>query len=284
MAPLWTKAWLRFLRRLADRLLSPALSMFAAGIAFFGLLAVFPAIAVFVTAYGLVADAADVQRHLSPLRGLVPFEAYDLLVSQLTSLSMRDDGQLSLGAILGFLVAVWSAASGTKALMAGLNFAYAAEERRHFLHRTGLALAFTVGGVGLAVIALIVVVGMSVVLKLLMLSPELYELIRLVRWLGAGAVVIAALTLLYRYGPSHRPRHILYLIPGAAIATTLWLLASAGFSIFIENFGNYDKTFGSVGAVVILLMWFYVSAYAVCIGAEVNAELEREAESRAATS
>jgi len=252
--------------------------MFAAGIAFFGLLAIFPAIALFVTVYGLVADAADVQRHLAPLRGLIPYEAYDLLAEQLTALAIRDDGQLSIGAVLGFLLAVWSAASGSKALMSGLNFAYAAEERRNYAHRTGLALALTFGGIGVAMIVLAAAIGLSLALKFLALPTELHEAVRLVRWLGLGALVIVAMMLLYRFGPSHRPRHIYYLIPGATIASMLWLLASAAFSLYIENFGAYDRMFGSVGAVVILLMWFYVSAYAVCIGAEINAELEREAE------
>lgn len=256
--------------------------MFAAGIAFFGLLAVFPAIAVFVTVYGLVANAADVQRHLAPLRGLIPYEAYDLLTDQLTALSMRDEGQLSLGAVFGFLLAVWSATSGSKALMSGLNFAYAAEERRNYFHRTGLALVLTVGGIGVAIVVLAAVIGFSLALKILMLPAELHEMVHLIRWLGMGALVIAAMTLLYRFGPSHRPRHIFYLFPGATIATALWLLASAGFSLYIENFGAYDRMFGSVGAVVVLLMWFYVSAYAVCIGAEINAELEREAEAATA--
>lgn len=255
--------------------------MFAAGIAFFGLLAVFPAIAVFVTVYGLVANAADVQRHLYPLRGLIPYEAYDLLAEQLTALSMQDDSRLSLGAAFGFLLAVWGATSGSKALMSGLNFAYAAEERRNYFHRTGMALVLTIGGIGIAIAVLIAAIGVSLALKILMLPAELHQALHLILWLGMGALVIAAMTLLYRFGPSHRPRHILYLLPGAGIATTLWLLASAGFSLYIENFGAYDRMFGSVGAVVVLLMWFYVSAYAVCIGAEINAELEREAEAAA---
>lgn len=256
--------------------------MFAAGIAFFGLLAVFPAIAVFVTVYGLVANAADVQRHMSPLRGLIPYEAYDLLADQLTALSTRDESQLSVGAVFGFVLAVWSAASGSKALMSGLNFAYAAEERRNYFHRTGLALALTFGGIAVAVVVLAAVIGMSIALKILMLPADLHEVVRLIRWLGMGALVIAAMTLLYRFGPSHRPRHIYYLFPGAVIASALWVLASAAFSLYIENFSAYDQMFGSVGAVVVLLMWFYVSAYAVCIGAEINAELEREAEAAAA--
>ncbi len=272
---------MRFLQRLADRALSPALSMFAAGIAFFGLLAIFPAIALFVTVYGLVANAADVQRHLSPLRGLIPYEAYDLLAEQLTALSVRDDSQLSFGAAFGFILAVWSAASGSKALMSGLNFAYAAEERRNYAHRTGLALALTFGGIGVMIVVLAAVIGLSLALKFLALPSELHEVVRLIRWLGLSMLTIAAMMLLYRFGPSHRPRHIYYLIPGAVIASALWLLASAAFSFYIDNVGTYDRMFGSVGAVVILLMWFYVSAYAVCIGAEINAELEREAETAA---
>lgn len=279
MALIWVHPWVRFLRRLADRVLSPALSMFAAGIAFFGLLAVFPAIAVFVTMYGLVANAGDVQRHLSPLRGLIPYDAYDLLTQQLTALSTRDESQLSIGAVIGFVLAVWSAASGSKALMSGLNFAYAAEERRNYFHRTGLALLMTVGGIGIAIVVLAVIIGFSIAVKLLMLPPDLHDVVRDIRWLGMGAMTIVALTFLYRFGPSRRPRHIFYLFPGATIATALWLLASAGFSLYIENFGIYDQMFGSVGAVVVLLMWFYVSAYAICIGAEINAELERGAES-----
>lgn len=277
---LWASPRWKAVERIADRLLSSQLSLFAAGIAFFGLLAVFPALTAFAALYGIFADTGMVYTTLSPLRGIVPPAAYDILGNQLIALSMREEATLGFGAVMAFLLSIWSAASGIKSLMAALNYDYVVKENRGFFHRTGIALGFTVGGLIMLMVVLALIVGLPAALELARVDKETIEAVVWVPWLAIAAIVVLALTVIYRYGPSRLVRQFRYEIPGAVVATTLWVFASVGFSIYVANFGDYNKTFGSLGAVVVLLMWFYLSAYAICIGAEINAELKRRAEAR----
>lgn len=280
---LWASPRWKAVERIANRLLSSELSLFAAGIAFYGLLAVFPAIAAFAALYGIFADTGTVYNTLSPLRGIIPPAAYDILGNQMIALSMREETTLGFGAVLAFLLSIWSAASGIKSLMAALNYDYVVEEKRGFFHRTGIAIGFTFGGLVMLMAVLALIVGLPAVLELARVDQKTIEAVVWLPWLAIAGIVVLALTVVYRYGPSRLVRHLAYEIPGAVIATVLWVAASIAFSIYVANFGDYNKTFGSLGAVVVLLMWFYLSAYAVCIGAEINAELKHRADARAGT-
>ena len=278
---LWASPRWKAIERIADRLLSSELSLFAAGIAFFGLLAIFPAIAAFAAIYGIFADTGMVYTTLSPLRGVIPPAAYDILGNQLIALSMREETALGFGAIFAFLLSIWSTASGIKSLMAALNYDYVVKESRSFFHRTGVALGFTMGGLIMLMVVLALIVGLPAALELARVDAETIAAVVWVPWLAIAAIVVLALTVIYRYGPSRLVRQYRYEIPGAVVATALWIFASVGFSVYVANFGDYNKTFGSLGAVVVLLMWFYLSANAVCIGAEINAELKHRADARA---
>ena len=270
------RGWKEVLLRVKDEVSKDNLSIVAAGVAFYALLAIFPGIAALVTLYGLLADPAQVEQQLAPLRDLLPSNAFDIIAQQTRQVAAAATGKLSLGLIFSLLLAVWSANAGTKSIMTALNIAYEEEEKRGFFKLNLWSLAFTVGGILFMIVALTVIAAVPAVLAIFGEGGPVQTALLVLRWVVMAALVIAALALVYRYAPSRTSARVQWVSPGAVAATVFWLLASVGFSVYVRNFGTYDKTFGSLGAVVVLLMWFYISAYVVCIGAELNSELERQ--------
>jgi membrane protein len=271
------RGWKDVLLRVKDEIDRDNLSIVAAGVAFYALFAVFPGITALVTLYGLVNDPGDVEQQLAPVRDFVPEEAFGILQQQMQAVVAQATGSLSLGLAFSLALAVWSATKGTKAIFTALNIAYEERETRGFFRLNLTSLAFTVGGILFFITALLVIAAVPAALALLGSTGGPVEVALLVlRWLMMAALMIVALAVLYRYGPSREPARMQWVSPGAIAATVLWLLGSVAFALYVRNFGSYGETFGSLGAVVILLMWFYISAYVVCLGAELNAELERQ--------
>ncbi len=268
------RGWWQVLRRVWTEALSDRLSIMAAGCAFYALLALFPAISVLISLYGLILDPMSLEHQLEGARGVLPAAAYDLVAQRVHALAEKGATTLSWGVAFGVALALWSAAAGTKALIIALNGAYEEREKRPFLRYHLTALLFTLCGVLGVGVALSVIVGLPALLQLGWLGP----------WaqLGASAVsyslllafVTLGLSLLYRFAPSRREAHWRWVTPGSAMAALLWLLASFLFSFYVGNFASYDTMYGSLGAVVVMLFWFYLSAFVVMLGAELNAELE----------
>jgi membrane protein len=271
------RGWKQVLLRVKDEIGKDNLSIVAAGVAFYALFAIFPAISAFVTLYGLITDPADVEQQLATLRDVMPEAAFGIVQQQLHSVVSQATGSLSLGLLLSLALAVWSATKGTNAIFTALNIAYGEREERGFLSLNLWSLAFTVGGIVFVIVALLVVAAVPAALAIVG-SPEgvLGFVLLALRWVLMAVLLMLALALVYRYGPSRATARLQWVSPGAVAATVLWLVASVAFSLYVRHFGSYDKTFGSLGAVVILLMWFYISAYVVCLDAELNAELERQ--------
>ena len=268
--------WKDVLLRVKDQIASDNLSIVAAGVAFYALLALFPALAALVMTYGLISDPAEVTAQLAPLRSLMPAGAFDLLDSQLTAVSARENTAVGVGLLFSLLLAVWSSAKGTKALFMALNIAYGENETRGLIRLNIVALLFTAGAVLFVVAAIALIAGVPAVLAFINLGGALERVASLARWPVIAGLAVVALAILYRWGPSRAAAKFRWITPGAAVATALWLAGSVAFSIYVENFGSYNETYGSVGAVVILLLWFFVSAYCVCLGAELNSELEHQ--------
>jgi membrane protein len=268
--------WRDILLRVRQQIGADNISMIAAGVAFYGLLAIFPAITAFVSIWGLLADPAQVQQQFASVRELVPPEAWGLLDEQLRSVASTGATRLGWGVALGIVVALWSAGAGVRALITALNIAYDEEEKRGFLQFYAVAFLFTVALIGAAVVALTVIVAVPVVLQFLPLGGLADAVIRILTWLVLAGLVIAGLALLYRYGPSRSHARLRWVTWGAVAAAGLWLLASFAFQIYAANFANYSATYGSLGAVIALLMWFWVSAFVVLLGAELNAEMEHQ--------
>jgi membrane protein len=249
-------------------------SMIAAGVAFYGLLAVFPAITALVSIWGLVADPAQVGEQFATVGQLVPADAWRLLDDQLRSVAASGSKALGWGVALGILVALWSAAAGVRALITALNIAYDEEEKRGLIRLYATGFLLTVGLIAAAVLALIVIVAVPVVLHFLPLGSLSSALIRVLTWLAMAAIAVVGLGILYRYAPSRSHARFRWVSWGAVAATVLWLAGSLLFQVYVANFANYTATYGSLGAVIALLMWFWVSAFVVLLGAELNAEME----------
>ncbi|HXC38419.1 MAG TPA: YihY/virulence factor BrkB family protein [Burkholderiales bacterium] len=270
------RGWRDIAWRVKDSLLEDHLSIISAGVAFYLLLAVFPGIAVVVSLYGLFFDVGQVSAQLEGFRGVVPPEALELMLGQLTEVASQDGSSLGLAAAGALLLTLWSASTGVKTLIEALNLAYKEDERRGFFRLNALALLLTVAGILATIVGIAAIVALPVVVDFLGLGGPVATLFMLGRWPLLAIAMLFALGIMYRYGPSRRPARWLWVSPGAVVATVLWLVGSELFSYYASHFGNYNKTYGSVGAVVILLMWFLLTAYLILVGAEINAEVERQ--------
>jgi membrane protein len=270
-----TGGWWDVARRVKDDVAADNISMIAAGAAFFALLALFPALAAAVALYGLVTDPATVSAHLDLLSGFAPGEARMILDEQLQRITSTADTALGLGALVALLLALWSAAKGVKSLMTALDIVYHEDETRGFLKLNTTALLLTLGMLLVVPLSLAAVAVLPALIDRLPLPDFAVTAARWLRWPLIAAVSVGAMTVLYRLGPAHeRPRPAL---PGAVVATALWLIASALFSWYVSSFGSYNETYGSVAATAVFMMWLWLSAFALLIGGEVNAELAQPA-------
>jgi membrane protein len=270
------RGWWDIAVRVKRSLDTDNISIIAGGLALYALLAVFPALAATVSIYGLFASPAEINEHLRELTAALPEQALSILQQQLSDLSSRQEEALSTGAVLGLLLALWSARRGMVALMAALNVAYGEEEKRGFFKQILVSSAFTVGAVLGFVAVLLLGVAVPFALQLLPLGNAAEVVLLILRWAMLWTVAIAGLAVAYRYAPDRDDAQWRWITPGSLIAATLWLAGSLLFALYVRNWGSYGETYGALGGVVVLLMWFYLSAYIIILGAEINAEIERQ--------
>lgn len=265
----------RFLRAVQDRTGRDNLAVVAAGCAFFGMLALFPFLAALISVFGLIADPAEVSRQLEVLRGTVPDQAYQIIDDQVRKLA-AEESAASLRLALSVAIALYSSTKGVKAIMGALNMIYDRTEHRGIVAQNLVALGLTAGFVIGVAVALLAVVVTPVVLELAGLAGGFAgTVVNLVRWSVLTIGLFLALAILYRIGPNRGRVRMQWMSWGALVAALTWLVASMLFSWYVASFGTYNETYGSLGAVVVLLMWFFIGAYAVLLGAEINAEVER---------
>ena len=248
-------------------------SLIAAGVAFYAMLSLFPALAALVTILSLISDPVVVIAQLEDMRGLLPDDVYDILNDQVVSLVTTSTGKLGWAGAASVLVAMWSARAGVGAMMIGLNSVYSERNRnaaRHYL--LALMLTFTLVMVGL--IALITVVIAPIVLSFIPLGVFGYFVAEIIRWSIAILVLLAGVGVLYRFGPNRRAARIGWLTWGAVFAVFSWAVVSIGFSYYVANFGNYNQVYGSIGAVIAMLVWLWISSFLVLMGASWNAQVE----------
>lgn len=248
----------------------------AAGVTFYGLLAVFPAITAFVSLYGLVADASTIAEQLSAAEGVLPSGAIEVLRDQIIRISTGNQTRLGFAFVIGLALSAWSANAGVKAVFDALNVAYGESEKRSFLRLNITSLTFTLGILIFAVIAIVAVAAIPMALGYLYLGDAVEWLISLGRWPALIVLIIIGLAALYRFGPSRDDAQWKWVSPGAIFASISWLLASALFSWYVASFEDYNKTYGALGAVIALLMWMWLSATIILVGAEINSEAERQ--------
>ncbi|WP_187640083.1 YihY/virulence factor BrkB family protein [Bosea sp. F3-2] len=250
----------------------------AAGVTFYGLLALFPALTAFVSLYGLVADPVSIGGQLAMFNAFLPSGATDFLADQVSRISAGGTTTLGFAFLISLGAALWSANAGVKALFDALNVAYGEDEKRGFLKLNAISLAFTAGILAFLLIALGAVAAIPVILNFVYLGAASAWLISIGRWPVLFAVLIIALAILYRLGPSRDDAQWKWVSPGALFAAIAWLAGSMLFSWYVANFEDYNKTYGAVGVVIGLLTWMWLSATIVLIGAELNAEAERQTE------
>ncbi len=258
------------------RLGSDNVTLVSGGLAMYALLSVFPALTVIASIYGMFVSPEDVVRHLGVFSGVLPPGVWNVFSSQLQNIASRGQGTLSIAAVLGLLIALWSARSAMSALMTATNIAYREQEKRNFFVQILISLALTAGAVIGFLAMLLLGVAIPVALKVLGTAEWVQWAAGVLRWILLWLFAIAGLAFVYRYAPARQPARWHWVTWGSAITATLWLAASGLFAVYVRTFANYGKTYGALGGAVALLMWFYLSSILVVLGAEINAEMERQ--------
>lgn len=267
------KDWRAILVRVFGRVTADSVGLLSAGIAFYAFLSIFPAVAAGLMVWGLFTDMTSLGAQLQTIRDFAP-DAFGLIADQMVVIANQDDGGLTLGLMISVVLALWGSTGAVAALVQAMNMAYHEKETRNFIHVTALTLAFTFCGIIFAAVSLAAIAAVPPILKALYLGALLDAVIGVVRWLLMIALFMAACAMIYRIAPARKQARWRWIVPGALAAGVIWLVASVAFSTYLENFNAYNATFGSLGAVAALLMWFWLSAYAICLGAELNSQLE----------
>lgn len=272
--------WRAFIANVWRQMGRDNVSALASAIAFYAFLSIFPTLSTLVSLYGLVANSDMVEQQIGTMAGILPPEALTLIATWLHTLVREPTATFSVGLLISVVLTVWSLRSATGMLMVAVNICYGDTETRGFVRFNLEALLLGTSLALLAVMALALVAGLPVLLNLLPLLRGSRTIISLLRWPVLAGLAILALAIVYHYAPARAPRGWEWFNVGAAIATALWLIGSLAFTYYVATVGSYDKTYGSLGAVIVLLLWFYMSAYAILIGAEVNAAREGRAAQR----
>jgi membrane protein len=263
--------WRTYREMQSDRLLS-----IAGGVAFFVLLAVFPAITALVSAYALFFNASTIIDNLSVLNDVVPGNVLSIVHEQAARIASNSGRTLSTGLVVGLLVSLWSAMSGVKAIIDALNVIYEQKESRSIIKLNLVALAFTLAGFAAFLLAIGAIVVLPLVLSPIGLGSLTETLTRIARWPVLFLVLLLGLAVLYRYGPDRRAACWQWVSLGSVFAAVTWIVASFLFSWYLTSFANYNATYGSLGAVVGLMIWLWISTIVVLLGAELNAEIEHQ--------
>lgn len=254
-----------------DRLLATA-----AGVVFYGLLAIFPAITALVSSYGLFADPSTIASNLQSLALMLPDGSFAIVQDQISRVLAKGNSSLSATFIGGLLIAIWSANAGMKAMLDALNVVYEEKEKRGFFKLNLISLAFTMAALATILAMVGAVVAVPLILQKFGLSNRLELVVQIGRWPIMALLLLAALAILYRYGPSRTTPRWQWLSVGAVAASVFWLAGSSLFSWYLSNFANYTATYGSLGAAIGLMMWMWLSAIIVLCGAELNSEIEHQ--------
>jgi membrane protein len=262
--------------RVVHSVMADRVTLIAAGVTYFLLLSLFPGLGALVALYGFVADPTTIMGHIGFVAGVFPPGSFDLILNQLTALTQQKTSTLGFAFVTGLVIAIWSANSGMKALFDAMNVAYQQDEKRSLVRLNLLSLAFTFGALVIAIILIAAIGILPAALAYLWLDRWQELLARFARWpfilifVGCGNAVI------YRYGPSREQAKLRWLSWGVVFSTALWLAASVMFSFYIDNFANYNATYGTLGALMGMMVWVWISVVILIVGAEINAELEHQ--------
>ncbi|HEY0447292.1 MAG TPA: YihY/virulence factor BrkB family protein [Allosphingosinicella sp.] len=271
------RGWREVLKRTWRESSQDNVNLVAAGVAFYAFLAFVPLLAALVLTYGLVAEPATVVRHFQQLTAVMPADAARLIGEQLMSMTKTASTQKGLGLLLAILLSLYGAMRGATSIIVALNIVYNIAEDRSFVRKTGLAVLITAAALVSLLAGILAISALGWLEHLLPFSSRVVQtLLKLLSWVAAAAVVSFLIAAVYRYAPNRPNTRWRWLTPGSLAATVLWLLATLGFGFYVANFGNYNATYGSLGAVIVFLTWLYLIAYILLLGGELNSELEKQ--------
>lgn len=266
--------WKDILWRTYEQINDDRLLAVAAGVVFYGLLALFPAVTALVSSYALIADPHTISDHLNFLATFLPEGTFSIIQDQVTRVLSKGDVQLGSAFLISLLLAVWSANGGMKAIIDALNVVYDEKEKRGFFKLNAVSLTFTVGGVLAVLVASGLVIVAPVAFQMIGMGRATEMLIKFGRWPALAVLLLLALAVLYRYAPSRRSAKWRWISIGSVVATLTWMAGSALLSFYLSNFGHYDATYGSLGAAIALMIWMWMSTIVILFGAELNSEIE----------
>jgi membrane protein len=252
--------------------------LIAGGVTYSIVLALFPGLAALVSVYGLVLDPSQVEKQVGAMSNMLPPETRQLISQQLHALVSSSSGSLGIGLVVSLLFALWTASRGMSGLISGINIAYQEKETRSFLRFNLVALVLTIGLIVGGLIAIALIGVLPAVVQTIGLGPFLKWVMLILEWPILVVLLMAGLAMLYRYAPDRDEPQWRWVSPGAIVATTLWIIGSIAFTIYVSNFGSYNATYGSLAGAVVLLTWLYLSAVVVLVGAAINAQSERQTE------
>ncbi|MGY1774036.1 YihY/virulence factor BrkB family protein [Blastococcus sp. SYSU D00813] len=270
------RGWKQIVKRAWAEHNADNMPIIAGGVAFFAFLAIFPALIATISIYGLVASPETVARQVEDLADQLPASAADLIGEQLTEITQNSGGALSFGLAVSVLGALWSASGGTGNVVTAVNLAYDEVETRGFIKRKALALGLTLGAIVFVLVTFTLVAVVPAVIDTLPLGVVGTILAQVLRWVLLLGVFAGSLAVLYRVAPDRDAPKLRWVSLGAVVVTLIWALVSLGFSIYVNNFGSYDKTYGAIAGVIVLMLWLYLTCYLVLLGAEINSEAEHQ--------
>ncbi len=269
--------WKDVMVKVKDKIGENHVMIVSAGVAFFGFLSIFPAIMALISIYGLAMDPQQVEEQLTRVSSMMPKQTYEVLRQQVEKFVNNSGGSLGWGTAFGILFGIWSANKGTKSLFKGVDIAYETKSNRGVLKQNALTLLFTFGAIILVILSAALIVAFPAIIESIDIPGNMQNLIDWLRWLVMGLILVGSISLVYGFAPEKKRPKFKWVISGALLSAILWLLASWAFSFYIRNFSNFGEIYGSLSAIVILMLWLYLSSFIILLGAELNAELEHHA-------
>ena len=270
------RGWKAIAYRIYQGISEDRIVAISAGVTFFVLLALVPGIAGLISLYGMFADSSSIGQHLNVLSGVLPEGATQIIGDQIQRLTSQPARKLGFATIAGLAISLWSANGGTKAMFDALNIVYHEKEKRGFFKLNAVSLALTFGAIGFVILALVSITVVPLILEYFGLSSLAGTLIKIARWPLLLVVASFSIAVIYRYGPSRDKPKWRWVSPGSVLAAVIWLAASLLFSWYAENFGSYNKTYGSLGAAIGFMTWLWLSTIVILVGAKLNAEMEHQ--------
>lgn len=266
--------WKTILIEVKNEITADNVGIVSAGVAFYGFLAIFPAIMALMSIYGLATDPQQIEQQLSQLAVMMPDQAFSLLKQRVEIFLSTPGTTLGWGTAIGILFSIWSSNKGTKSLFEGIDIAYDTIERRGLIRQIAMASIFTICGTILILLSLAFIVLFPAFMHKLGLPEDTEKIIAILRWIVLAIIVTLFLCVIYQFAPTRKRPHIKWVLTGAIFSTVVWLLASWGFSFYVSNYGNYGEVYGSISAVVVLMLWLYITCFIILLGAEINSEID----------